>query len=60
MQMWLENYGIKTIHSIRNRDTKFTESLDMLMQQASLKIVKTPVQSQNVNAYAGGMGRKCF
>ncbi len=50
--MWLEDSGLEATHLIHDRDTKFTQAFDQLLQAAGVCIVKSPVQAPNANAFA--------
>lgn len=43
---------IQATHLIRDRDSKFAGSFDRLMGTAGIRIVKSPVQAPNANAFA--------
>ena len=62
--MWLENHNAAATHLIHDRDTKFTKTFDQLMSTANIKIVKSPIQAPNANAFAeawiGTIKRECL
>ncbi|MEM8736951.1 MAG: integrase core domain-containing protein [Planctomycetota bacterium] len=49
---WLEDQKIQATHLIHDRDTKFTKAFDQLMGAAEIKVVKSPIQAPNANAFA--------
>jgi len=52
VQMWLEDQGIEARFLLRDRDAKFARAFDRLFRDAGTKIVKTPVQGPDANAFA--------
>ncbi|NOX60188.1 MAG: transposase [Planctomycetes bacterium] len=64
VQMWLDDEGIDARFLIRDRDTEFAPAFDALFNDAGIRIVKTPVQAPNANAFAeswiGSLKRKCL
>lgn len=52
VQMWLEDQRIEARFLLRDRDAKFAHSFDRFFREAGTKIVKTPVQGPDANAFA--------
>jgi putative transposase len=52
VQMWLDDQGIEARFLLRDRDAKFSRAFDQLFRDAGTKIVKTPVQGPDANAFA--------
>lgn len=50
--MWLEDHCADATHLIHNRDTKFTKEFEQLIQTANIRILKSPIQAPNANAFA--------
>ncbi len=59
-----EDRGRPLSHLIRDRDTKFTRSFDVVWQSIGAEIVPTPVRAPNANAFAerwiGTIRRECL
>ena len=49
---WCEEHGIDIEHVIHDRDTKFTKSFDALFGGQGVRVIRTPVQAPNANAFA--------
>ncbi|NOX60192.1 MAG: transposase [Planctomycetes bacterium] len=64
VQMWLDDERIEARFLIRDRDTKFSPAFDALFSGVGIRIVKTPVQAPNANAFAeswiGSLKRECL
>jgi transposase InsO family protein len=48
----LEDQGQEFRFLVRDRDTKFTASFDVVIASAGIKVVRTPVQTPVANAFA--------
>ncbi len=64
VQMWMENESIEPRFLLRDRDGKFAPGFDALFKNAGIRIVKTPVQAPNANAFAeswiSSLKRECL
>jgi putative transposase len=64
VQMWLDEQGIEARFLLRDRDAKFAHAFDQLFRDAGAKMVKTPVQGPDANAFAeswvGSPKRECL
>jgi len=49
---WCKQQGIDVSHLIRDRDRKFTTAFDALWEGWGARVIKTPVQAPNANAFA--------
>ena len=50
--MWLQDQGIEATYLIHDRDTKFTQVFDRLLEADGIRIVKSPIRAANANAFA--------
>jgi putative transposase len=48
----MESSGFRPSHLIRDRDSKFSEAFDELMEDREISVVKTPVKNPSCNVYA--------
>jgi putative transposase len=64
VQMWLEDEKVEARFLLRDRDTKYAPRFDGCFRAAGVRIVRTPVQAPNANAYAeawvGSLKRECL
>ncbi len=64
VQMWMEDQKIEPRFLLRDRDAKFTLVFDTLFNDVGIRIVKSPVQGPNANAFAeswiGSLKRECL
>ena len=64
VQMWMGDENIEPRFLLRDHDTKFAPAFDALFKDAGIRIVKTPVQAPNANAFAeswiGSLKRECL
>ncbi len=64
VQMWLEDHGVEARFLLHDRDSKFTPTFDQLFRDVGTRIVKTPIQAPNANAYAeawvASLKRECL
>jgi len=64
VQMWMDDERIEARFLLRDRDAKFALAFDTLFNDAGIRIVKTPVQAPNANAFAeswiGSLKRECL
>ncbi len=62
--MWLEDHNIQITHLIRDRDGKFSEGFDAIIESVGATIIKTPVRAPNANAFSeswiGHFKRECL
>jgi len=60
----LEDRAVKPTFLIRDRDTKFTTEFDTVFTAIGIRIIKTPIQAPQANAYAerfvGTVRRECL
>jgi putative transposase len=63
-QMWMDEEGIEARFLLRDRDTKFAPAFDRAFIGSDIRIVKTPVQAPDANAFAeswiGSLKRECL
>jgi putative transposase len=57
--MWLDDNAIEAKFFLHDRDTKFTPKFDRLFRQAGARIIRTPVQAPNANAFVESWIGKC-
>ena len=50
--MWCGNSGITPRFLLRERDVKYAPAFERFFRDANVRIVKTPVQAPNANAFA--------
>ena len=64
VQMWLGDHGVTPRFLLHDRDTKFTPAFNQVFRDVGTRIVKTPVQAPNANAFAeawvGSLKRECL
>jgi len=62
--MWLDDHDVELTHLIRDRDGKFSEGFDAMIESASATVVKTPARAPNANAFSeswiGHLKRECL
>lgn len=64
VQMWLEDHGIVARFLLHDRDGKFAPAFDQFFRDVGTRIVKTPIQAPNANAFAeawvSSLKRECL
>ena len=64
VQMWMEDQGIQSRFLLHDHDAKFTAGFDELFRSVGTRVIKTPIQAPNANAYAeawvGSLKRECL
>ncbi len=64
LKMWLDDAGIEQRFILHDRDKKFSEEFDTIFRNDGVKVVKTPFEAPDANAFAeswiGNFKRECL